>query len=182
MNYVSLPSETTTTIDLKNADYILIGSSSGGHGSNVTTGVDADHFNVPRELRDRVVGTVGSRDASMILIDVRGLDKYKFDGKNENNYSLIHTNKNIEIVNKSSRSNTNGYVDPQKKKGEQINMPSGADALIYKEDEGSYQNRIDALAKHSDVYFNKGQDNALTMSDNSIPLSGNGAIMGLRFY
>jgi Ca2+-binding EF-hand superfamily protein len=179
MNYVDFPANgTKAEIDLKGADYLVIYSSGRGHGDAVTTGVDADTLRIPPEYHDRVVGTVGSLDAGMIIIDVRGLDTFPFHGLNECGYSLIRNvpeGKELRIDNQSSEHNTNGYIDPQKKKGEQVLMSRSSNFMIYKEDEGHFVNRQEALRSTNGAYYAYGEDNALFVTNNDIRLSGNGA-------
>jgi hypothetical protein len=192
MNYVDVPKKVSKggpiTVNTNGADYILIHSSSGGHGPDHANGVSVNHFNIPAEFQNRVVGFVGAKDASMILIDVRGLDKFQFTGQNETAYSLIKgvpDDMQIVVDNKAKNGENKGYIDPTNPGvgRQEIEMGPNSDAMIYKEDEGSpkNQNRIDLLDRSSGNYYNRGEDNGMFVTDERINMTGNGAYMWISF-
>ncbi len=177
MNYVALPSNARTTIKTGGAQYMLIHSSGDGHSAHHTDGVNRDHFHLPGNCK--VVGWVGANDASMMLVKLDGSGTFKFQGQNECGYSLIRTHSVPTIENAAKDGKNTGYMDPDVGK-KQVGSRPGC-TTIYKEDEGAHEIRIKRLTEAGGVYYGKGEDNALVVTTNDIKLSGNGAVMFIRW-
>lgn len=179
------------TINTKGADYIIITSSN--KNQYEPTGNVASHFNIPSELKDRIVGSSGAKDATMVLIDIRGIESFEFRGKNEPSFSLIrnvpYNKKFVVDSDNANGSNTTGYTDPQVHGGKGMAKPinveaspwaNRSDILIWKEDQND-DSKDNEMKNADGVYFNHGIDNAMFVTDNfnSLKHNANGCLMAL---
>lgn len=175
----------------KGADYMIIVSSSGGHDKGsyrAHSGVNPDILKIPENLKDRVVGWVGSQDKCMILINTRGINSFNFEGKNETELIRLKTGgKELRLDNKAtgkqgtSGSDIKGALDPEIRK-EHVKADGGDsnDFSIYAEDEGRNQKRLDTLAEKAKVGFDGGDNSLFVFNPNTeVNLNGNGAIANI---
>jgi hypothetical protein len=168
--------DVTMNFATKGAKYLLIIKSGGRDVKPAKTSFfDTTGYN-------RIIGTVGSKDKGMMLIDVKGKNSVRITRNNSAKQVLrIYTDKNMEVLNDNrGGKNLNGALDPSLG-GKKVTKDRNAFMTFYADDEGGKGNRDDDFGNISVKGFGKGDDLLWIITGNKTSSSkGNGAIMHVK--
>lgn len=176
MTYDSKPKAGNISTD--GADYIVVIRSLG----RTQTELDEGYFD---SSGGTVVGTTGSKDKAMQLIDVKDVGSINLSDTNGTQILKIDTDgKALKLDNGTSGSNPlNGALDPDLGNStNSIKRDGGSDFAIYADDESKFDDRVAKLKAGSSTSFYSGDDSAYILEDTTpVDVRGNGAIMQLSY-